>query len=790
MSLRSRSIIATATVALSAGAVALVATPAAAASPDVVISQVYGGGGNSGATFTNDFIELFNRGTAAVDLTGWSVQYASAAGTSYQVTTLAGSIAASGHYLVQEGAGAGGTTPLPTPDATGSIAMAAASGKVALVSSATALTCGASCSTATGVRDFVGYGTASDFEGAAAPTLTNTTADLRAGGGSVDTDNNAADFTAGAPDPAGTGGGAPPPPPPVAAAIHDIQGASHVSPLVGKKVDTTGVVTAVASDGLWIQDPTPDADPATSEGIHVYIDAAPTVVRGDAVDVVGTVSEFRPGSDADNLSTTEIDSPTVTVTGTGASVPAPVVIGPGGRIAPPVARTDSPGDVEASTTFDPAHNALDFYESLEGMLVEIDNAQAVGPTSSFDELPVIPPNTAATRTPRGGVLYSYDTPNAQRVLLSPSMAPVPQANVGDTLPGATTGVLDYNFSNWYIDVLASPTLKSGGIKPETTRKQLPLELAVATYNVENLAPSDPQSKFDALAAGLVHNLSSPDIVSLEEIQDNSGATDDGTVAANVTLDKLVAAIAAAGGPKYQYREIDPVNDTTGGEPGGNIRVAFLFRTDRGVSFVDRPGGDATTAVGVTKRNGRAELSVSPGVIDPSSSAWDASRRPLVGEFTYLGRELIVVGNHFISKGGDQPLMGRFQPPARDSEAQRHQQAQEVLSFVDQIKAANRNAAVVVLGDLNDMEFSDTANILTSDGFLTDLPRTLPQAERYSYVFEGNSEVLDHILISSSLSHALYQYDVVHINAEFANQTSDHDPQVVRFPLFPLFGLFS
>jgi uncharacterized protein len=148
-----------------------------------------------------------------------------------------------------------------------------------------------------------------------------------------------------------------------------------------------------------------------------------------------------------------------------------------------------------------------------------------------------------------------------------------------------------------------------------------------------------------------------------------------------------------------------------------------------------------------------------------------------------------VGNHFISKGQDQPLMGRFQPPARDSEAQRHLQAQAVRGFVDQIRAAEPNAAVVVLGDLNDFEFSQTADLLVGDGSLVDLPRTLPAPERYSYVFEGNSQVLDHILISSSLAHQLYQYDVVHINSEFANQTSDHDPQVVRFPLFPLFGLF-
>lgn len=177
----------------------------AASVSGVVVSQVYGGGGNSGATYKNDFIELYNAGTTAVSLSGWSVQYASAAGTSWQVTTLSGSIAPGGYYLVQEAAGTGGTTALPAPDATGSIMMAAASAKVALVSSTTALT-GTGCPVAAPVVDFVGYGTANCFEGSAGtPALTNTTAALRKNGGKQDTNDNAADFATGAPTPRNSG---------------------------------------------------------------------------------------------------------------------------------------------------------------------------------------------------------------------------------------------------------------------------------------------------------------------------------------------------------------------------------------------------------------------------------------------------------------------------------------------------------------------------------------------------------------------------------------------------------
>jgi len=110
-----------------------------ASSPNIVISQVYGGGGNSGATLTNDFIELFNRGTTAVEITGWSVQYASSTGSTWTVTALSGFVQPGQYYLVQEAAGAGGTVSLPTPDAIGSIAMSATSGKVVVSSTTTAL---------------------------------------------------------------------------------------------------------------------------------------------------------------------------------------------------------------------------------------------------------------------------------------------------------------------------------------------------------------------------------------------------------------------------------------------------------------------------------------------------------------------------------------------------------------------------------------------------------------------------------------------------------------------------
>jgi hypothetical protein len=184
----------------------LLAAPAAqSASSDMVIGQVFAGGGNSNAPYTNDFVELFNRGSTTVDLANWSLQYASGAGTTWQVTPLTGSVPPGGRYLVQLASAAAVGAPLPAADATGTTNLAVSGGKVALVRTAAALTCGAaagSCSGDSAVADLIGYGSATDYEGSGpAPTISNTTAALRAGDGCTDTDANSSDFSAQPPVP-------------------------------------------------------------------------------------------------------------------------------------------------------------------------------------------------------------------------------------------------------------------------------------------------------------------------------------------------------------------------------------------------------------------------------------------------------------------------------------------------------------------------------------------------------------------------------------------------------------
>ncbi|MEU6365916.1 endonuclease/exonuclease/phosphatase family protein [Streptomyces sp. NPDC046931] len=570
--------------------------------------------------------------------------------------------------------------------------------------------------------------------------------------------------------------------------IHDIQGTTRISPLAGQKVaDVAGIVTGVraygSSKGFWIQDPNPDANPATSEGVFVFTGSAPKVAVGDSVTVTGTVSEYVPGgTSSGNQSVTEITKPTVTVVSGGNAVPAPTVID--ARSVP--AEYAPSGDAAANGSvnglpLEPATYALDYYESLEGMSVQVADARVVTATDPYTELWVtVKPHEHANR--RGGTVYgSYGSQNTGRLQIQSlgATADFPAANVGDALTGTTSGPLDYNQFGGYTLVAGKlGTLKSGGLQRETTREQARGELAVATYNVENLDPSD--TTFAAHASAIVNNLKSPDIVSLEEIQDNNGAKDDGTVDASQTVNKLIDAIVAAGGPQYDWRSIDPVNDQDGGEPGGNIRQVFLFNPER-VSFTDRAGGGSTTAVDVTKVHGRAQLTASPGRIDPASDAWKSSRKPLVGEFVFRGKTVFVIANHLNSKGGDQGLTAQYQPPVRSSETQRHLQATEVNTFAKKILDTQKNARVVALGDMNDFEFSDTAKILEGDGELWSAIKSLPKSERYTYDYQGNSQVLDQILVSPVIRRGCdLDYDSVHINSEFHDQISDHDPQVLRF----------
>ncbi len=554
--------------------------------------------------------------------------------------------------------------------------------------------------------------------------------------------------------------------------ISDIQGATDRSPLEGKTVsNVAGIVTAVRSNGFYLQDPNPDANAATSEAVFVFTSTRPTVQVGDSVLTNGIVGEFRPGTNA--LSTTQIGgsgrpAATFTVLSSGNALPDATVLGQGGRIAP----TQSIAD------------GIRFYESLEGMRLQVNNAQVVGATNNFGEIWVVADNgqNATGLNDRGGITISKTDFNPERIqidddLLSSNRSP--NSNVGDRIT-SVVGVLDYNFSNYELLATTPFSVKAGTLKPEVTSLiGTSNQLTVATFNVENLDPKKEDiakvtgrsssnvdddiadGRFTAIAQQIINNLKAPDIVALQEIQDSDGAEISTVVDAKLTAQTLIDAIISAGGPRYEYRDLAPVYGQDGGQPGGNIRPGFLFNPDR-VNF----------------REGSLLRLTDNNLLD--GDAFANSRKPLVGEFIFNGQTVTIVNNHFNSKGGDQALFGANQPPILTSEVQRLQQATIVNQYVTGLLNQNSNSNVMVVGDLNDFQFSKPLEIVAGN-VLTNLAATkLPAADQYTYVFEGNSQMLDHILVSNTLKNA--EVDIVHINAEFANAVTDHDPTIARLSL--------
>ncbi|MBE7382414.1 MAG: endonuclease/exonuclease/phosphatase family protein [Leptolyngbya sp. SIO1E4] len=611
--------------------------------------------------------------------------------------------------------------------------------------------------------------------------------------------------------------------PTVIASIYEIQGAGHVSPFVlngstvadffdnlpsntfnitGDAVTTQGVVTAVDSDGFYIQDPDGDGNIATSDAIFVFTDADPGVTVGESVQVEATVAEFFPGrTRTRNLPSTQLIDPTVTTLSDSLGTVESTLIGNGGRV-PPTENIDD----DAFGSFDPVSDGIDFFESLEGMLVTAQDLVAVAPTNRFGEIFTVTdldPNTpgiqgASGISDRGTLNISPDDFNPEKIQIDEDSGifdfDFPEVNAGDVL-GDVTGVVGYGFGNFEIypteDFTAN--IESAGLQPESTSLEGTADqLTVATYNVLNLDPlvedvnnvddNDPDDvdddigdgRFTAIAEQIVNNLNSPDIIGLQEVQDNTGAEiNDGVTSASDTLQLLIDEIAAAGGPQYAFIDNTFITEgQSGGQPGGNIRTAYLYNPER-VNLVD----NSVQTIGS----------------QASGEAFDGARLPLVATFEFNGEEVTVVNNHFSSKGGSAPILGIEQPfderqedvSVNGSLDERQAQSAAVQDFVSDALNADSDANVVVLGDLNEFEFISPVTGLESAG-LTNLVNTLPEDERYSFIFQGNSQKLDHILVSDSLN-ATAEFDVVHANSEFAetaSRASDHDPAVARFTFEP------
>ncbi len=269
-------------------------------------------------------------------------------------------------------------------------------------------------------------------------------------------------------------------------------------------------------------------------------------------------------------------------------------------------------------------------------------------------------------------------------------------------------------------------------------------------------------------------MNAPDIVGLTEVQDNNGSVNDGTVSAAESYQRLIDLIEAKTGITYAYANIDPENNQDGGAPGANIRVGFLYNPAR-VSLEGTPG---KTNEATVYEDG--SLTLNPGRIDPKNEAFDNSRKPIAAQFSFNGESVVVIANHWNSKSGDTGLFGNTQPVVLGSEVQRKEIARVVADFITDIKAENADANIVALGDFNDYEFSAALTMLEEAGMRNKM-KDLPVGDRYTYIYQGNSQVLDHILVSSHLAQQT-EIDVLHVNADFteaSGRASDHDPVMIQ-----------
>lgn len=572
--------------------------------------------------------------------------------------------------------------------------------------------------------------------------------------------------------------------------IHAIQGAAHRSPLEGKRVDAVeGVVTAVLAEGrapgFWMQDPRPDRDAATSEAIFVSTkELTVDVAVGDRVSVSGDVAE--PGFTG-QLTTTQIVKPAIRTLSRGNALPAAVRLGAKGRAIP-----TSHVDDDAVSKFEVRDDAVDFWESLEGMRVEVHDAEVSTGTSGYGDIAVLADGAAGceVRGIRGGVVLRAADFNPERILVDPRITKnPPAANTGDRFDGVIRGVVDYAFGNFrLVSSEPLPLLVASANAPESTAlRGDATSLTVATYNVLNLGGTSDAAKFAAVASSIVANLGAPDVIGLQEIQDDSGPADDGVVSAAMTLGKLADAVVAAGGPRYEFRVIDPGNNEDGGQPGGNIRVAVFFNPAR-VSFVDRGSAGKLDATAVEEDGSGTRLTLSPGRVDPANpcfgsaegGAGEPTRKSLAAELQFGGKTIFLIVNHLKSKRGDDAAFGVTQPPVYKTEVQRTCQAEVVGAFAASILARDPRAALVVLGDMNEHEFRRPMLRLAEISGLTNLVATLPDNDRYTFAFEGNLQVLDHVFVSPALAKGA-EVDVVHCNADRADSlaASDHDPVVVK-----------
>jgi predicted extracellular nuclease len=602
--------------------------------------------------------------------------------------------------------------------------------------------------------------------------------------------------------------------------IHDIQGNGDSSPLVGQAVTTRGIVTGRKGNGFFLQsaDADADADPATSEGVYVFTSSAPPAdaAVGNLVQVAATVQEFSPSQDPLQPPLTELGFATVTLLSTGNALPTPVAL---------------------SASFPDPEGGYDQLERVEGMRVSAASLTVVGPTDGTTNEP------DATGS-SNGVFYATVTglprPFRSAGIQAPdpapsgSIPPIPRwdtspetmevdsdalgANKLDLAAGAiVTGVvgpMDYGFRRYTILPEATPTVASTGEAVTAARLPSDDEFTVASYNLERFfdTVNDPAigepvltaaafaNRLNKASLGIRNELHMPDIVAVMEVENLSTLQQ---LASKVNLDTI-----AAGQPYPQYAAyLQEGNDVGGIDVGFLVKTAYVYEVAQRVHVLDvtQFGKDTTW---IDPSDGQPSLlNDRPPLLLRAIVNYVDGRSFPVSVFAVHQRSLNGISDETVSgatTAGDRVRR------------KRQAQAEYLAGLVQARETADPSEHLVVAGDFNAFDFND--GYVDPMGVVTGLPTPddqtvvpndgvdlvdpdlmnlhyLPEAnKRYSYVFDGQAQSLDHILVNQALGADLASYDLDHarMNADFPetnrndpdspSRLSDHDPAIAYFAL--------
>lgn len=465
-----------------------------------------------------------------------------------------------------------------------------------------------------------------------------------------------------------------------ATSIADINGRAFLSPLAGQNVTgVRGLVTAKSSSGIFLRAPSSGGNSTSprQSSLFVYASALGNDTEvGDIVSLDGNVQEYR--SDDAHLFLTELTKPANLVVESSGNDVIPYVVGVD-TLSPPVKRYSSldaggifgfPNGVntisEANPNLKPGCSGLDFWESLVGELVTIPGAYLVSRPNQYGDVWVRGDWPVTGLNEHGGLtMLPGGDANPETIIIGSPLdgsSNPDDTRMGDFM-GDITGVVTYQFGFYRLlpETSISPIENATTDFPPTNFESdgTCSGITVASYNTENLRPDSDH--LPGVVSQVIDKLLLPDLIFIQEVQDGSGATDDGTTSANATLAALTGAIEEASGVSYSYTEVEPVDGEDGGEPGGNIRSAFIYNPAVLELYKPNQGGslDATEVLA------GPELSLNPGRIAPADAAFDNSRKPIIAQWQTTdgnGKTFFTINVHFSSKGGSSSLHGDPRPP--------------------------------------------------------------------------------------------------------------------------------